>query len=307
VEDGSGDVVVVDDPVIPVRSSVTWCYYTVKAGDTLSGIGYSLGIYYSRLASWNNIANPNKIITGQVLKYQCDQSEAASAVSVDESSPTPVQSGGGPQPVTSSQTCVYTVQSGDSLSAIADSLGVSMDVLVSENGISNPNYIYVGQEISYPCDGGDGGGGGEDSGSHQLDQAGINLIKGFEGWSACYYNDAAGYGTIGYGHLVKSGDPYAPGSCISEQDGENLLASDAAGFVNCVNAMQVALNQNQFDALVSFAYNLGCGNLAGVQSLLQAGNYAGVCGEIEQYVHAGGQVLAGLVSRRQQECALFNS
>jgi len=151
------------------------------------------------------------------------------------------------------------------------------------------------------------GGSSQNSGSLTLDQDGIDLIKGFEGWSSCYYKDVAGYGTIGFGHLVKSGDPYGPGTCISEQDGENLLASDAQSFVNCVNAMGVQLNQHQFDALVSFSYNLGCGDLSSVKSLLQAGNYGAVCAKIEQYTHAGGQVVQGLVNRRKAECNLFNS
>jgi len=144
-------------------------------------------------------------------------------------------------------------------------------------------------------------------GALSLDQAGINLIKGFEGWSSCYYKDVAGYGTIGYGHLVKSGDPYGPGTCISEQDGENLLASDAQSFMDCVNNLGASLNQNQFDALVSFSYNLGCGALSSIKTLLQQGNYGAVCGKMEQYTHAGGKVVQGLVNRRKAECNMFNS
>jgi len=151
--------------------------------------------------------------------------------------------------------------------------------------------------------------GSDDSsgGALSLDQAGINLIKGFEGWSSCYYKDVAGYGTIGYGHLVKSGDPYKSGTCISEQDGENLLASDAQSFVDCVNGLGASLNQNQFDALVSFSYNLGCGALSSIKTLLQQGNYGAVCGKMEQYTHAGGKVVQGLVNRRKSECNMFNS
>jgi len=118
---------------------------------------------------------------------------------------------------------------------------------------------------------------------------------------------STGHPTIGYGHLIVGGDGYGPGSCLTQAQGQALLNQDASRFVNCVNAMGVKLNQNQFDALVDFVYNLGCGSLGGVQSLLQAGNYGGVCGEIEQYVHSSGVVLPGLVRRRQQECQLFNS
>jgi len=148
---------------------------------------------------------------------------------------------------------------------------------------------------------------GGTTGSHTLDQAGINLIKGFEGWESCYYNDVAGHGTIGYGHLVVAGDPYHQGSCITQQQGEQLLASDAATFVACVNGMGVNLNQNQFDALVSFTYNLGCGALSSIKPLIQAGNYAAVCPKMKQYIHAGGQVVQGLVNRRAAECDLFGS
>jgi len=158
---------------------------------------------------------------------------------------------------------------------------------------------------------GDGGSGktnnGGTTGSHQLDQAGINLIKSFEGWKPCYYLDVAGKATIGYGHLIVAGDPYKPGSCISQQAGEALLAKDASRFVSCVNGMGVNLNQNQFDALVSFSYNLGCGALSSIKPLIAAGNYAAVCPKMKQYVNAGGKVVQGLVNRRAQECNVFNS
>lgn len=218
-----------------------------------------------------------------------------------------------PAPVTASSTCTYTVKSGDTLSGIGGKVGVSWQTLAQQNHISNPSYIYVGQKINYPCSGGGGGGGSppvsppSGGGSHSLDSTGINLIKGFEGWVPCYYKDPVGYPTIGYGHLIKSGDPYHPGTCLTQAQGEALLASDAQGFVNCVNGQNLKLNQHQFDALVSFAYNLGCGNLGQVSSAIRAGNYGGVCGIMEQYVHAGGQVLQGLVNRRRQECALFSS
>jgi len=205
--------------------------------------------------------------------------------------PTPVHAG--PTPVTSSR-CNGVCQDNS-----LDCSGTYLSGLCP--GASNIQCCPTSTD--YDGDGSDDSSGGALS----LDQAGINLIKGFEGWSSCYYKDVAGYGTIGYGHLVKSGDPYSPGTCISEQDGENLLASDAQSFVNCVNAMGATLNQNQFDALVSFSYNLGCGSLSSIKSLLLQGNYGAVCGKMEQYTHAGGKVVQGLVTRRKSECNMFNS
>jgi len=238
-----------------------------------------------------------------------------------------------------SGTCSYTVKSGDTLSAIASKYGTSVSSLSSSNSISNPNMISVGQQLKVPCKKGSGSGNGNGNGSgngsmmgsmnggsnngspsssgggcsggttgsHTIDQAGLSLIEGFEGWEACYYLDPTGNPTIGYGHLIVAGDGYGPGSCLTQAQGNALLAKDVQRFADCVNGMGVALTQNQFDALVDFTYNLGCGSLSGVQSLLKAGNCAGVCGEIEQYVHASGQVLPGLVTRRQKECQLFNS
>jgi len=144
------------------------------------------------------------------------------------------------------------------------------------------------------------------SSSHSLDTTGLNLIKSFEGWKACYYKDVAGYPTIGYGHLIKSGDGFGPSSCITQSQGEALLMRDAQTAVNCVNAMGVSLNQHQFDALVSFAFNLGCGTLSAVKPVIEKGN-AAVCAKIEQYTHAGGKVVSGLVTRRREECQLYSN
>jgi len=74
------------------------------------------------------------------------------------------------------------------------------------------------------------------------------------------------------------------------------------------NNIKAPINQNQFDALVSFVYNLGCGSLQGsLANTINAGNYGGACGIMKQYVHAGGKVLQGLVNRRNDECNLFTS
>jgi GH24 family phage-related lysozyme (muramidase) len=145
-------------------------------------------------------------------------------------------------------------------------------------------------------------------GKKQINQDGIDLIKGFEGWYSCYYKDPVGLPTIGYGHLIKSGDPYHAGTCLSKQQGEDLLRKDLSIFVGCVNGyVKVSLTCNEFAALVSWAFNVGCGNVASstLIKILNGGNKGGVCGELAKWNKAGGKVLAGLTRRRQAECNLF--
>ena len=96
-------------------------YYTVHAGDTLSGIASKFGTTYQHLAEINGIVNPNIIYAGQVIKID-----------------------GGSAPA---QLEYYTVQSGDTLSGIASKYGTTWQKLQSMNGISNPNLIYAGQRI----------------------------------------------------------------------------------------------------------------------------------------------------------------
>jgi len=150
--------------------------------------------------------------------------------------------------------------------------------------------------------------------SLHVSAAGIDLIAGFEGWSATLYNDVADNATIGYGHLVHAGPitnadrngPYGKG--ISKQQGLALLASDVESKAQAVRQyVTVKLNQGQFDALVSFAYNVGAGNLKSSTLLkkLNAGDYAGAANEFANWTKAGGKVLEGLKRRRAAEAAMF--
>ncbi|WP_242364070.1 LysM peptidoglycan-binding domain-containing protein [Limosilactobacillus antri] len=108
--------------------------YTVQSGDTLSGIASQFGMSYSQLAQINNIANPNRIYVGQVLRVGGTQS-------------TPVNTVSQPRYNNAGTSGSYTVQSGDTLSGIASRLGVSYEQLAQSNGIANPNRIYVGQVL----------------------------------------------------------------------------------------------------------------------------------------------------------------
>jgi lysozyme len=147
----------------------------------------------------------------------------------------------------------------------------------------------------------------ESSSGQSINAAGLNMIKSFEGFRSCKYRDAAGYWTIGYGHLIKPGENF---NCISESEATQLLLRDVSSAESCVNSrVKVPLNGNQFSALVDFAYNLGCGALSSSTLLkdVNARRFGEVCGQLKLWVNAGGRVLPGLVRRRDAECNLFRS
>ncbi|MCM1220239.1 MAG: lysozyme, partial [Lachnospiraceae bacterium] len=139
----------------------------------------------------------------------------------------------------------------------------------------------------------------------QISQNGLNLIKKFEGCRLTAYKCPAGVWTIGYGHTgdVKSGQT------ITQKQADDLLYSDCQKFVGYVNNKSYVpltdqLNQNQFDALVSFAFNCGQGNL---KTLCANRTLAEIAEKMTLYNKGGGKVLAGLVRRRAEEQALFLS
>ena len=148
-----------------------------------------------------------------------------------------------------------------------------------------------------------------------LSERGAQFIGRFEGFRANLYNDAAGHCTIGYGHLVHHGacngsEPAEFRRGISEQEAEALLRRDAQSAADAVHRLvRVPLNQQQFDALVSFVYNLGAGAFQSSTLLkdINAHNFAAVPGQLEQWTHAGGRVLPGLVTRRKAEARLFTT
>lgn len=151
---------------------------------------------------------------------------------------------------------------------------------------------------------------GAGDGDMQISNNGLNAIKGFEGFKANVYNDVAGYPTIGYGHKLTTAERVARLKTVTEDQAAALLASDVQEAVSIVNgAVKVALNQNQFDALVSFTYNVGGGNFrkSTLAKLLNAGDYAGAAAQFSQWKFAGGVVSLGLETRRIAEAALFST
>ncbi|OXL40022.1 muraminidase [Enterobacter mori] len=138
---------------------------------------------------------------------------------------------------------------------------------------------------------------------------GIALIKQYEGLRLTTYKDAVGIPTIGYGHVE---NPVPPGGTrtISAEAAEQLLREDLQRFEHDVNNMlTVEVTQNQFDALVSFTFNLGPANLQSSTLLrkVNSGDFDGAADEFLKWNHAGGQVLAGLTARRNAEKSLFLS
>lgn len=138
-------------------------------------------------------------------------------------------------------------------------------------------------------------------------QKGIDIIKTFEGTVLKVYKDAVGLPTIGIGHLIKKGEVF---TTITQQQAEELLAKDLKQFEEGIStSVKVALTQNQFDALVSFAFNLGIGNLNSSTLLkkLNVGDIQGAADQFPRWNKAGGKTLAGLTRRRLAEKELFLS
>src|SRR4030095_3773150 len=143
-------------------------------------------------------------------------------------------------------------------------------------------------------------------GNCQPSPAAVGVIKHFEGYSPIIYKDAAGYPTIGFGHLIN------PGERIEEpllgEAAERLLLQDIKPKAAAVNArVSVPLFQGQFDAIVSWTYNLGEGALKSSTMLkkINAGQHEQVPGQMKRWNRAGGKVLKGLERRREAEAALY--
>ena len=144
-----------------------------------------------------------------------------------------------------------------------------------------------------------------------VSQQGIAFIKSFEGFSATVYKDIANISTLGYG---MTGDEIRGLKYVTEQQASNMLESlidskYALPIKNNLNSRHVVLNQNQFDAIVSMAYNIGLGGLLG--STL----YKNICNGIRDkttitknftdWSKAGSKTVEGLLRRRTEEAQMF--
>ena len=147
--------------------------------------------------------------------------------------------------------------------------------------------------------------------SMSVSNKGVDLICEFEGKRLVAYDDGVGVWTIGFGTIkypngvrVKKGD-----TCTLEQAKE-YMRHDLIEFEYTVNSsVRVPLNQNQFDALVSLAYNIGSSAFKSstLVKKLNTGDYQGAADQFNVWVNAGGKRMQGLVSRRDREKLLFLS
>jgi lysozyme len=134
---------------------------------------------------------------------------------------------------------------------------------------------------------------------------GIALIKSFEGLELRAYKCPADVLTIGYG---STGPHVKPNMVITEKQAEDLLRQDLVRFERAVTRLvTVPISQNQYDALVSFTFNLGEGNFSRSTLLkrVNARDFSGAQKEFAKWNRAGGIVLAGLTRRRAAEAKLF--
>nr|WP_311461956.1 lysozyme [uncultured Aggregatibacter sp.] len=143
----------------------------------------------------------------------------------------------------------------------------------------------------------------------RISENGIEFIRQLEGEKLTAYPDIVGIWTIGVGHTgFVDGKPVARGMAITKEKSKELLTADLKRFESAVNdAVKVTLTQNQFDALVSLAFNIGEGAFARstLVNKLNAGDKKGAAEQFLVWKNAGGRVSQGLLNRRQKEKAMF--
>lgn len=142
---------------------------------------------------------------------------------------------------------------------------------------------------------------------YKYSKNGLHLTEQFEGCRLTAYRDVGGVLTVGYGH---TGPDVHEGLTITQAQAEAYLRSDIASAADAVNRLaSVEITQAEYDALVDFTFNSGIGALTHSTLLrdLNAGDFAGAAQRFEEWDHAGGKVVAGLLRRRVAEAELFKS
>jgi lysozyme len=153
----------------------------------------------------------------------------------------------------------------------------------------------------------------------RMSEHGRELLTEWESTRHDVYNDPAGLPTIGVGHLLTKdeltsgkililGEAIKYGYGLTNLQIDRLLTQDLAGAEGAVNAgVTVALNQNQFDALVSFTFNIGrqAFYTSTLRKLLNEGRYARVNDQLRRWNRSGGRIVQGLINRRENEIKLF--
>lgn len=145
----------------------------------------------------------------------------------------------------------------------------------------------------------------------QINDAGLNLIKSFEGKRNKVYDDGVGVWTIGYGHAIGRDHAKAlelyPNGITDEQCIELLRKDIQSKALGVEQLLMINVTDNQFAAMVSLAFNIGLGNFgkSTLLKLINLGKFAQASEQFEVWNKAGGNILAGLVRRRKAEKELF--
>lgn len=143
-----------------------------------------------------------------------------------------------------------------------------------------------------------------------ISDEGLELIKKHEGVRREIYLDPIGLPTGGVGHLLKGDEieKFPVGTKLSDEQVDEWLRQDVQEAEEAVNRLvKTELNQNQFDALVSFVFNIGSGNFERSQLLRLVNNelWDSAAGQFGRWIYAGGRVFKGLRTRRAEESELF--
>lgn len=133
-----------------------------------------------------------------------------------------------------------------------------------------------------------------------------NLIKSWESCKLTAYKCSAGVNTIGYGHTKG----VTPGMKITQAQADKFFDEDIKVFEDFINRMNLKINQNQFDALLSLCYNIGTGNFAKSTLLKKVKanpSDSTIANEFASWRKAGGKIMQALVKRRQKESEIYFS
>ena len=138
----------------------------------------------------------------------------------------------------------------------------------------------------------------------------IDLIKRYEGFRPQAYQDSVGVWTIGYGTTIINGQPVKQGMTITQDQALQLVQQEVNKLWSKIESiLKVKINDNQMNALVDFAYNLGYNALktSTLMRLVNESKFDEAANQFPRWVYAGGKVLPGLVKRREAERQLFLS
>jgi len=144
----------------------------------------------------------------------------------------------------------------------------------------------------------------------QISYDGIKFIEDLEGYRDKAYLDTGGVWTIGFGTIRIDGAPVQPGQTCTRQQAEEWMRADLAPAQTTVNqSVKVPLRQNQFDALVSFVYNVGSTAFRGSTMCLKLNmrDFAGAAKEFDKWIYDNKKIIPGLVARRKIERSKFES